>query len=384
MRNFNLHKNRYQTHRLKSFLSLILAFLLIIVNAQDENSEIDYKIHTVVIDPGHGGKDPGALGKRSKEKDIVLAISLKAGKYIEENLPDVKVIYTRDSDVFVPLDERAKIANDAKADLFISIHANSSPSEKAYGTETYAMGLHKTQSNLEVAKKENSVITFEENYETKYEGFDPDNIESYIMISIVQDTYLKQSLTAASFIQDQFRERVKRKDRGVNQAGFLVLWQTSMPSILVETGFISNENEEQYLMSEEGQDYLASAIYRAFRNYKQDLESKSGNMITDKSLGINTDNNNISGKDTLYFKVQITASSNSIPLSSELFLGFSDIEEFKANNIYKYAVGNLPKYDDIVEYSKWVKNKYPDAFIIAVKNGEIITIQQALNEMYNN
>lgn len=396
------------------------------MNCQQLKQDLN-KIRTVVIDAGHGGKDSGALGKKSKEKDIVLAIALKTGKYIKKYLPDVKVVYTRTTDVFIPLDERADIANKNQADLFISIHANSNPNIHAFGTETYAMGLHKTQGNLEVAKKENSVITFEDNYETKYAGFDPNNVESYIMISLEQDIYLDYSLTAASLIQSQFRERAKRKDRGVKQAGFLVLWKTSTPSILIETGFVSNPHEEEYLMSEQGQDYLASAIFRAFRNYKDLIEGAGTNLVknsepydepgllgTDSSesisiadssensnkklnktgtLNINnssdipsigneekkieviTDSNNY--LDTK-FKVQILYSENHIDLNDSIFHDFNDIEEIETSGKYKYVVGSANTYPEAVEYSKWVKSRYPDAFIVAVSNGKIVPLSQAL------
>jgi N-acetylmuramoyl-L-alanine amidase len=212
--------------------SIVIIFLFTQKLQADEPDK--NKIHTVVVDPGHGGKDPGTVGKQTKEKEIVLGIALKLGKYIEDNMSDVKVIYTRKTDVFVPLHERAEIANKNDADIFISIHANADPKWKAEGTETYAMGLHKSEDNLEVAKLENSVILMEEDYTTNYENFDPNSAESYIAISLLQNIHLEQSLEFASYIQNQFRERAKRKDRGVKQAGFLVLWQTTMPSVLVE------------------------------------------------------------------------------------------------------------------------------------------------------
>ncbi len=349
-----------------------------------------YKIRTVVLDPGHGGKDPGALGSKIKEKDIVLAISLKLGAYIKEHFPDINLIYTRSTDVFIPLHERAEIANKADADLFISIHANSNSNQRAYGTETFVMGLHKSDENLEVAKKENSVITYEEDYQVRYEGFNPDDVESYIMISLMQDTYLEQSLSAAAMIQDQFRLRAIRKDRGVKQAGFLVLWQTSMPSILVETGFLSNPNEEKYLASDNGQDHIASAIFRAFRDYKYDIESTSFAAVAientmsavDSSFKRFTASDTSSNpvNNTIYYKVQIRSSSTSIPLGSDNFSQFSDLEEFRHNNIFKYAVGVKTTYAEILEYSKIVKTNYPDAFIIAVKNGEIIPVSEAIKQ----
>ena len=375
---------------LKIFIPIVILFFIQNIVCSQEDDVKNYKIRTVVIDPGHGGQDPGALGSRVKEKDIVLAISLKLGAYIQEYFPEIKVIYTRSEDVFIPLHERAEIANKANADLFISIHANSNPNSRAYGTETFVMGLHKTEENLQVAMKENSVITFEEDYEVRYEGFNPNNVESYIMISLMQDTYLEQSLSAASLIQDQFRERAVRKDRGVKQAGFLVLWQTSMPSILIETGFLSNPNEENYLASEQGQDHLASAVFRAFRDYKQDIESRSATLTVFENHPDSTgsapakpqseEGSVISKGENIYYKVQISASSTSIPLNAADFNGFGDVEEFRQNNIYKYAVGSKKNYDEILEFSKQVKTNYPDAFIIAVKNGKIIPVTEALKQ----
>ncbi len=226
-----------------------------------------------MIDPGHGGKDPGTIGNHLKEKDIALKISLKLGAYIEKNHPEVKVVYTRKEDKYVALDERAEMANKIKADLFICVHVNSLPGAPAYGTETYVMGLHKDQSNLEVAKRENSVIFMDENYQERYEGFDPKSPESYILISLTQSAYQENSLRFAQKVEDQFKKKAGRFSRGVKQAGFLVLWRTSMPSVLVETGFISNAKEANYLNSSTGQDSLAIGIYRAFKDYKTEVES---------------------------------------------------------------------------------------------------------------
>lgn len=233
----------------------------------------DFKVDVVVIDAGHGGKDSGTLGKKSKEKDVALSISLKIGKYIEENIPGVKVVYTRKDDRYLELDERAAIANKHKADLFICIHANANSNVKAYGTETYVMGLAKEQKNFEVAKRENSVILMDENYQERYEGFDPTSPESYILFSLTQSAYQESSLSFAYKVENQFKNRVGRHSRGVKQDVFWVLWSTAMPSVLIETGFLSNEKEEQYLLSDQGQDLIASGIYRAFKEYKTEVEA---------------------------------------------------------------------------------------------------------------
>lgn len=260
------------------FKAILIAITLLVSSSSPFPT--DFKVDVVVIDAGHGGHDSGTVGSHTKEKDIVLKIALKVGGYIKENIPGVKVIYTRETDKFIDLSERANIANRNHADVFISIHANSLPvktpdarKQSIYGTETYVMGLHKTDENFEVSKRENSVILLEENYKEKYEGFDPDSPESYILFSLTQSANQESSLLLASKVEDQFGNRAGRKSRGVKQAGFVVLYKTSMPSILVETGFLSNTKEERELNSDKVQDYIASGIYRAFKEYKNQIES---------------------------------------------------------------------------------------------------------------
>ncbi len=250
-----------------------LTALLLAITLLNSSSTFAPKEFVVVIDAGHGGHDSGTRGSLVKEKDVALKISLLVGGYIEKNIPGVKVIFTRKDDRYLPLDERAAIANKAKADLFICIHANANPNTKAYGTETYVMGHHKDEGNLDVAKRENSVILMDENYKERYEGFDPKSPESYILFSLTQSAYQGSSLNLAKKIEDQFKDRVGRLSRGVKQAGFLVLWKTTMPGVYVETGFLSNSAEEKFLNSNEGQELIASGIYRAFKDYKSELES---------------------------------------------------------------------------------------------------------------
>ncbi|WP_041264669.1 N-acetylmuramoyl-L-alanine amidase family protein [Bernardetia litoralis] len=228
---------------------------------------------TVVIDAGHGGKDPGCSGSKTKEKDIALAVALKVGAYIKENLKDVKVVYTRSTDVFIELDERTAIANRNKADLFISIHCNAADNKKVFGAETYTIGMHKTDGNLDVAMRENAVILKEENHKEKYK-FDPYSIISYIKMSNFQSTNQTKSIDFATKVQKQFEERVFRENRGVKQSGFLVLWKTAMPAALIEIGFLSNIKEEGYLKTDNGQSYIASGIYRAFKEYKNEISAK--------------------------------------------------------------------------------------------------------------
>jgi N-acetylmuramoyl-L-alanine amidase len=251
--------------------ALLIAITLL--NSSSTFAPLDFKVDVIVIDAGHGGKDNGTSGKVLKEKDVALKIALKLGNYIDKNIPGVKVIYTRKDDRYLPLDERADIANKNKADLFICIHANANPNARAFGTETYVMGLHKDESNLSVAKRENSVILLDDNYHERYEGFDPNSPESYILFTLTQSAYQTSSLSFAQKVEDQFKRRVGRVSRGVKQAGFVVLWRTTMPSVLIETGFLSNSPEEKFLAGEEGQDLIASGIYRAFKDYKTEVES---------------------------------------------------------------------------------------------------------------
>jgi N-acetylmuramoyl-L-alanine amidase len=253
------------------FIALFLAITLL--NSSSTLIRREFKINTVVIDAGHGGKDPGTHGKSIKEKELVLKIALKVGAYIQQNLPGVKVIYTRKDDRFIALDERAAIANKQKADVFIAIHANASPSKEVYGTETWVMGLNKSQGNFAVAKRENSVILLDENYKERYEGFDPNSAESLILFELTQSAFQESSLNLASKVEHQFSKRIGRRSLGVKQGPFWVLWATAMPSILVEVGFISNSKEEDFLATESGQDLIASGIYRAFRDYKSEVES---------------------------------------------------------------------------------------------------------------
>lgn len=240
-----------------------------------ENRMPKYQIRTVVIDPGHGGHDSGCLGSSSQEKHVALAVSLKLGALIEKHFPDVKVIYTRKTDVFIELHERAAIANRNRADLFICIHCNSGPSA-AFGAETYVMGLHKTADNLSVAKRENSAILLEKDYQNNYDGFDPNSPEANIIFSLYQNTFLHQSLHFASLVQERFEKNSGRFNRGVKQAGFLVLFRTAMPSVLIELGFLTNRSDEQFLAGDRGQDSMAESLLAAFREYKSDTERKAG------------------------------------------------------------------------------------------------------------
>jgi N-acetylmuramoyl-L-alanine amidase len=273
-----LHKVIANTLNIERNVRIIgLTALLIAITLLNSGSTYttppDSKVDVVVIDAGHGGHDNGTHGKLLKEKDVALNIALKVGDYIEKNIPGVKVIYTRKDDRYLALDERADIANKNKADLFICIHANANPNTKAFGTETFVMGLHKDEGNLAIAQRENSVILMDENYEERYEGFNPKSPESYILFTLIQSAYQESSLKFAQKVEGQFKDRVGRLSRGVKQAGFVVLWRTTMPSVLIETGFLTNSTEEKFLAGNEGQELIASGIYRAFKEYKNEVES---------------------------------------------------------------------------------------------------------------
>jgi N-acetylmuramoyl-L-alanine amidase len=363
----------------------ILFFLFIIIPtvSSSANGINNEKNRVIVIDPGHGGRDPGALGSMSREKDITLSIALKTGEYIQQNIKNVTVIYTRKDDSYVDLYDRPKIANKANADLFISIHANWADSKKVVGAETYVMGHAKDQANLEVAMNENSVMLLEDDYSTKYEGFDPKSSESYIMFSLTQKVFQEQSTDLATKIQQQFRERVNRNDRDVKQAGFWVLYHTKMPSVLVETGFITSPEEEKYLNSKEGQDYLASSIFRACKDYFNEIDSKSSiasarNDNSDQKTDTMT---NVSRRSSdIYFMVQVTTSISRTEIKPENFSGLKDISEIQANDRFKYAAGSFEDYSEAVSYRKKIEAVYPDAFVIAVKGNKILPLQQALEQ----
>ena len=331
------------------------------------------KIQTIVIDAGHGGKDTGALGKVTNEKTLNLAVALKFGNYIKENLPDVKVIYTRNKDKFVELSERAAIANRNNADVFISIHCNSTEvANSASGAETFVMGESKNEKNLAVAKKENASILLEDNTDA-YNNFDPNSTEAYILFSLSQSLYQNQSLDLAGKVQKQFASK-GRHDRGVQQAGFLVLWKTSMPSILVELGFINNVKEEQFLNSEKGQTQMALALYRAFEEYKREFEAE--NHISNKTES-NEDQPASTIGDT-YFSVQFSTLDKKVPVTDKAFKGVKEVEVYEYNGAYRYISGRfLTKAEAVARQNDVRDLGFKDAFVIAFINGERGTIKQA-------
>ena len=349
----------------------------------------------VVIDPGHGGRDPGAIGKRGKEKNINLSVALKLGKLIQNNCKDVSIVYTRDKDTFVGLDKRAQIANNAKADLFISIHTNSvARGRTVRGTETYTLGLHRTEDNLEVAKKENAVILIENDYEQRYAGFNPNSSESYIIFEFLQDKNMEKSVQLATQIQRQFKNTAKRIDKGVHQAGFLVLRETTMPGVLVELGYISTPDEEQYLLSEAGTDALAQSIYRAFMKYKEQNGSpiarrnepptvpKVTSQAEKKPSA--TPKKQTVQSDKPIFKIQILTSDKKLSANHKQFKGLSPVGYYQEKGIYKYTYGESTDYNKVLRTKRQIESKFKGAFIIAFKNGEKIDVNKAIKEFKNN
>ena len=355
------------------------------------------KDFVVVIDAGHGGHDPGAIGKISKEKNINLNVALKVGNLIKNNCDDVKVIYTRSKDVFIPLDRRAEIANNAKADLFISILTNALANNRtAKGASTWTLGLAKSDANLEVAKRENSVILYESDYQTRYAGFNPNSAESYIIFEFMQDKYMEQSVHLASLMQKQFRHTCKRLDRGVHQAGFLVLKASAMPSILIELGFISTPEEERYLNSETGATTMAKGIYHAFLNYKreheirltgvsktvipteqkeQDIEKENDRPVTVQKVAESATNDN-----EITFKIQILTSSKPLAKNDKRLKGLKGVDYYKEKDIYKYTYGASGDYNKVLRTKRTITAKFKDAFIIAFRDGEKMNVNEAIAE----
>lgn len=330
----------------------------------------------VVLDAGHGGKDPGNLGNGYREKNIALKVALKVGAALEKN-PGIEVVYTRKKDVFIDLFVRGKIANNAKADLFVSIHCDSHTSA-AYGAGTFVLGTHRNETNFEVAKKENSVIFMEDDYEKNYSGFDPNSPESVMSILLSQEEYLDQSIHLASLIQNNFTTKLKRKNRKVKQAGFIVLHQTVMPSVLVELGFLTNKAEGAYLNSKKGQIEMANAIKEAILKYKTSLDS----TISSYNV-INTSNELIKANQIIY-KVQIAASSKALETKSYNFKGLDPISRIKTGNLYKYFYGSSTNYQGAKLLEAEAKEKgYNSSFLVAFKGGKKIALVDAINSTSN-
>lgn len=362
---------------------LLLIVLLTFSFAFANTSKNDDHKFIVVLDAGHGGHDPGNMGNGFKEKEIALKIVLEIGKELEKN-PNIKVVYTRKTDIFVDLDVRGKIANEANADLFVSVHCNSHNTQ-AHGTETFVLGIHRNQTNFEVAKKENAVIFLEDNYEKKYAGFDPNSPEATIGILLGQEEYLDQSITLASKIQHNFTGNLNRVDRGVKQAGFVVLHQTIMPSVLVEVGFLTYKSEGLYLSSKKGQDDMADAIVDAILDYRKGLEQYVGADIYNEITPITEDIANLPEAidNSIVFKVQIAASSRKLEPKPYNFKGLEDISREKESNLYKYYYGNTSSYREAKNFEDIAKKKYKSCFIVAYKDGKRIELSEALKSTSN-
>ncbi|QQR85705.1 MAG: N-acetylmuramoyl-L-alanine amidase [Flavobacteriales bacterium] len=354
------------------------------------------KVDVVVIDPGHGGKDPGNIGTgryKTTEKHVALNVSKLVGKYIQDAYPDVKVIYTREDDRFIELKERCEIANRAKADVFISIHCNANDNHDPHGTETFVMGLHKTEANLKTAQRENSAILMEADHELKYEGFDPKDPESVIGLSIRQNAHLMQSTKFADLIETQFKERVGRNARGVKQAGFIVISYTTMPAVLVELGFLTNDKEEDFLQGDQGQEYMASAIYRAFKEYKATIEGTDVAMEPVVKPDTTTAPVNKEGEKEdkpepvatktdesgVRFKVQIAVSKKKIKCEPKNFNGLEGVREYEGGGMYKYVYGNERTPEGATKLKELCREKgYEGAFIVAFQDGARIELEKAL------
>lgn len=396
------------------------------------------KRFTLVIDPGHGGHDAGALGAISKEKNINLAVALRFGKYVEQNLPEVRVIYTRKTDVFIPLNERANIANRANADLFISVHTNALPAGKvARGFETYTLGMHRAKDNLDVAMRENSVISMEKDYQQRYQGFDPRSSESYIIFEFIQGKNMERSVELARMIQRGVCDGANRPDKGVHQAGFLVLRETSMPSCLIELGFITTPDEERLLNNDSRVDDIARGIYEAFAKYKNKYDrsvsvpyrakdSEDVNLpkiVPDQEPAPKTrvvtrgkqpkreeatpeqpkrevkkqepkkdvkkqepkkEVKKAEIADAPVFKLQIFVGSRNLRKGDAHFKGETDYDSFQEGNLVKYTLGASTNYNEIYRLRKEKLDKFPEAFIIAFKNGQKYDVNQAIREFKQN
>lgn len=382
----------------KTTQKYMLIFSILIISVVPFSVLSQNYMDKIVIDAGHGGKDPGALGKYSREKDVVLKVALQTGEALQKLHPDIEIIYTRKTDVFIPLKERAEIANKANADLFISIHCNSNTNPNPSGSETYVMGLHKSEANLNVAKTENAAILFEEDYKQNYDGFDPTSDESHIIFNFFQNSFLSQNLDLATKVQSKFSVSTPLKDRGVKQAGFWVLYKTTMPGVLIETGFLSNPNDEKFLNSKKGQEQLSKAIALAISDYKKDHDAKERT----KSLQVQTEE--IKEKPTIEaeientipedktkvvempqekvakatYSIQFLSLSKKKNLSGGVYDKLQPIKSYLHQGMYRYISGETESYDEAVKHQEKVRKLgFKDAFLVAFYLGERISLEDA-------
>jgi len=379
--------NLYHIFSRNAIALLLLAALFLCTSFTDDKKNTNSKIRTVVIDPGHGGKDSGTMGtKRFKiyEKHVALAVSLKLGDYIKNAFPNVDVLYTRDSDVFLELNERTELANNANADLFISIHCDGFTNSTPSGASVFVMGMSKLKANMDIAIRENSAIYMEDNYQQKYEGFDPKSAESYIVFSLMQNTHLNQSLKIAEEVEKEFSTKANRKSRGVKQAPFYVISRTNMPSILIECGFLTNFKEEEYLHSEIGQEYIASAIFRGFKAYKENFEGTTSEKELKEPIAVKEDKGKIPAPkkeitiEKVVFKVQIGTYLKPM-LNDNLFKDIN-AEQQVINGTFKYYVGNETDKSSVDKLKNQLKvNGFKGAFVVAFYKGERISTKEALD-----
>ena len=364
----------------------ILLFILLCCHLPSSAVDKDGNF-VIVIDPGHGGKDPGAINGKNTEKSINLNVALKTGQLIEKNCKKVKVIYTRKTDVFIELNRRGEIANKSGADLFISIHTNSAKSSSARGAETYLLGVeeNRTSANLSVAVEENKAILYESDYQTRYEGYDPKSPESQIIFEFMQNEYQKESLKFARMVQKQMVSHAHRSDRGVHQAGFLVLWKTAMPSVLIELGFISNSEDCRYMTSQKGVEELANSIYKAFDSYLNDYRKQTAksinlqaNSVTSDSSDNNTGEASTEIAQSPVFSVQFLLSKDKLKSGDSRIMNLTDVDYYIENGQYKYICGKTTDYDEIIKIQAEVRKRYKDAFVIAFLNGIRINVNEAL------
>lgn len=355
--------------------TMILLFFPFFAESQDKLG----KIKCICIDAGHGGKDPGCIGLKSYEKNIALSVALKVGKLIKTEYPDIKIVYTREKDEFIELDQRGKIANNHKADLFISIHVNAAKDKTVKGIETYVMGLHKLQANLQVAMKENAAIKYEDNYTVRYAGFDPSRPESYIIFSMMQNLYLGKSLEIAGLVQEELIKSTQKHDRSIRQAGFLVLKDVAMPAILIELGFMSNPEEERFLNSLSGQNKMAGAIARAFQKYKTHVE-KNSVVLTPHQAEREKDTlqqNQLSASSLeLFYAIQVASAVAPVKNTQNLCTDYK-IEELLTEKRYRYFVCKSSDLEEVKQKLQKVRKKVKDCFIIAVHKGKLINIAEA-------
>ena len=361
---------------------LLIMFTIFTVGTSVGQTEVN-KLKCICIDAGHGGSDPGACGLQSREKDIVLKLALKVGKLIEQAYPEIKVVYTRKTDVLIDLSQRGQIANNHHADLFISIHINSNELRSPHGLETYVLGLHRTKENLAVAMKENSVIKYEEDYSTKYAGFDPSRPESYIMFSLMQNLYLEKSLELAALVQEEMVAATKRSDRGVRQAGYIVLVKAAMPAILIEAGFISNPEEERYLLTQTGQNKIATAIFKAIQKYKMKVEKQENIILVEKKREKNTTPEQAPVKmpeprstASLQYAVQVAPSTAKVKDVSRLCPG-EKVGVLVSGGRYRYYVRPGAELEEVKKSFSKIKNKVKDCFIIGIYDGKAISVAEA-------